>query len=51
MAGSDLGFSIDGWEDFVNRFANLVDKWAEKKAILKAYRGKYGPNIWKKSIK
>ncbi len=34
MAGSDLGFSIDGWGEFVNRFASLVDKWAEKKAIL-----------------
>lgn len=34
MAGSDLGLTIDGWEDFVNRVANLVDKWAEKKAIL-----------------
>lgn len=34
MADSDLGFSIDGWEDFVNRFASLVDKWAEKKAEL-----------------
>ena len=34
MASSDLGFSVDGWDDFVNRFANLVDKWAEKKAIL-----------------
>lgn len=34
MAGSDLGFTIDGWEDFVNCFANLVDKWEEKKALL-----------------
>ena len=34
MSGSDLGFSIDGWDDFVKRFANLVDKWAEKKATL-----------------
>ena len=31
---SDLGFSIDGWDDFVTNFATLVDKWAEKKAIL-----------------
>lgn len=34
MADSDLGLSIDGWNDFVDRFANLVDKWADKKAIL-----------------
>lgn len=34
MAGSDLGFTIDGWEEFVKRFSNLVDKWAEKKALL-----------------
>ena len=30
----DLGFSIDGWDEFVQRFANLVDKWDEKKKIL-----------------
>ena len=34
MAVKDLDFYIDGWDDFVKRFANLVDKWAEKKAIL-----------------
>lgn len=34
MADNDLGFSIDGWEEFVERFADLVDKWAEKKAKL-----------------
>lgn len=34
MAGSDLEFYIDGWDDFVQRFSALVDKWAEKKAIL-----------------
>lgn len=30
----DLGFSIEGWDEFVQRFANLVDKWDEKKKIL-----------------
>lgn len=50
MAGSDLGFSIDGWEDFVDRFANLVDKWAEKKAILlqrmgNIYHAEIIPNV------
>ena len=34
MADSDLGFSIDGWSDFVNCFSKLVDKWRDKKAIL-----------------
>lgn len=34
MAGSDLGFSIEGWAEFVERFAELVDKWGEKKQIL-----------------
>lgn len=30
----DLGFSVEGWEDFVNNFSKLVDKWSDKKAIL-----------------
>ena len=34
MAGSDLGFSIEGWDEFVERFAELVDMWEEKKKIL-----------------
>lgn len=34
MAVKDLDFSVDGWDDFVQRFSALVDKWAEKKAIL-----------------
>ena len=34
MADSDLGFSIDGWDEFVKNFEKLVDKWAEKKAKL-----------------
>lgn len=50
MASSDLGFSIDGWDDFVNRFANLVDKWADKKAILlqrmgTIYQSEIIPNV------
>ena len=31
---SDMGFSIDGWADFVENFAKFVDKWEAKKAIL-----------------
>lgn len=31
---NDLGFSIEGWDDFVNNFSALVDKWADKKAVL-----------------
>lgn len=34
MADSDLEFSVDGWDDFVTRFASLVDKWDAKKRIL-----------------
>ena len=34
MADRDMGFYIDGWDEFVKRFSNLVDKWAEKKANL-----------------
>jgi hypothetical protein len=30
----DLGFSIEGWDEFVKNFSAFVDKWAEKKAIL-----------------
>lgn len=30
----DLGFSIEGWDEFVERFAELVDKWEAKKKIL-----------------
>ena len=37
MAGSDLGFSIEGWDEFVERFAELVDMWGEKKKILLQY--------------
>lgn len=50
MADSDLGFSIDGWEEFVERFASLVDKWAEKKAKLlermgNIYHAEIIPNV------
>ncbi|MDL2301133.1 HK97 gp10 family phage protein [Lachnospiraceae bacterium OttesenSCG-928-D06] len=34
MADSDTGFSIEGWDEFVDAFASLVDKWQEKKKIL-----------------
>lgn len=34
MAESDLGFSIEGWDEFVERFAELVDKWDAKKKVL-----------------
>lgn len=30
----DLGFIIEGWDEFVKNFADLVDKWDEKKRIL-----------------
>lgn len=31
---SDMGFTIDGWDEFVKNFANFVDKWEAKKAQL-----------------
>lgn len=31
---NDLGFSIEGWDEFVTNFSNFVDKWEEKKRIL-----------------
>ena len=30
----DLGLYIEGWDDFVETFAKLVDKWEDKKRIL-----------------
>ena len=30
----DLGLTIEGWDEFVNNFSQLVDKWDEKKKIL-----------------
>lgn len=32
MADSD--FTVDGWEEFAEAFAKLVDKWEEKKKVL-----------------
>lgn len=29
-----IEFSIEGWDEFVKNFANLVDKWDAKKRIL-----------------
>lgn len=31
---ADMGFSIDGWAEFVENFAKFVDSWEAKKAIL-----------------
>lgn len=30
----DLGLSIEGWDEFVENFGKLVDKWDDKKRIL-----------------
>jgi hypothetical protein len=30
----DLGFTIEGWDEFVNNFAKFVDKWDDKKSVL-----------------
>ena len=45
MANND-GFIIEGWDEFVERFADLVDKWEDKKAEL---LNKIG-NIYKAEI-
>lgn len=50
MADGDLGFSIDGWDEFVTKFSTLVDKWAEKKAKLlermgNIYHSEIIPNV------
>lgn len=50
MADSDLGFSIEGWDEFVERFSDLVDKWGDKKRILlermgNIYHAEIIPNV------
>lgn len=47
---NDTEFSIEGWEEFVENFAKLVDKWGEKKAELlkrmgNIYRAEIIPNV------
>lgn len=50
MADSDLGFYIEGWDEFVERFAELVDKWGDKKRMLlermgNIYHAEIIPNV------
>lgn len=50
MAGSDLGFTIEGWDEFVERFAELLDRWEDKKKILlermgNIYHSEIIPNV------
>lgn len=47
---NDLGFTIEGWDEFVENFAKLVDKWGEKKAELlkrmgNIYQAEIIPNV------
>lgn len=37
---SDMGFSIEGWAEFVENFAKFVDQWEAKKATLLRRMGK-----------
>lgn len=30
----DFGFTVEGWDEFVENFGKLADKWDDKKAIL-----------------
>lgn len=44
------GFMIEGWAEFVDKFAGLVDKWADKKKILlermgNIYHSEIIPNV------
>lgn len=43
---SDMGFSIEGWAEFVENFAKFVDQWEAKKAILLRRMG----NIYLNSV-
>lgn len=50
MVNSDLGFSIEGWDEFVENFAKFVDSWAAKKAELltrmgNIYHAEIIPNV------
>lgn len=50
MADNDVGFSIEGWAEFVERFAELVDKWEDKKRKLlermgNIYHAEIIPNV------
>ena len=50
MADNDVGFSIEGWAEFVERFAELVDKWEDKKGKLlermgNIYHAEIIPNV------
>ena len=31
---ADLGFTVEGWDEFVKNFSAFVDKWDAKKKIL-----------------
>lgn len=44
---ADMGFSVDGWAEFVENFAKFVDRWEAKKAILLKRMG----NIYLSSVK
>lgn len=44
------GFTIEGWDDFVENFSKFVDKWADKKKILlqrmaNIYQGEVIPHV------
>lgn len=43
---SDMGFSVEGWAEFVENFAKFVDQWEAKKAILLRRMG----NIYLNSV-
>ena len=43
---ADMGFSIEGWAEFVENFARFVDQWEAKKAILLRRMG----NIYLNSV-
>ena len=43
---SDMGFSIEGWAEFVENYARFVDQWEAKKAILLRRMG----NIYLNSV-
>lgn len=46
----DIGLTIEGWDEFVENFGKLADKWEEKKKVLlermaTLYRAKIIPHV------
>jgi hypothetical protein len=46
----DFGFTVEGWDEFVDNFGKFADKWEDKKAVLlkrmaNIYHAEVIPNV------